>query len=287
MRFSPYLTTLLVITASASALSAEPAPECPRAREFITTLEFLRQDVSLKVPETQARTVATAVSAGCGGAAQRFIRVAKLLNTSGFGGNDSLEEARALARATDAETDTFIIVFRQAFLGEYLDLDLRASLNLAKSLSTSFEGDTEVARSDFNRIIQLCLSAEGKGGLNLPRPACAQFAADIARIGMRGAWKPASTPTPTNEKKKRPGVSEPFIRALNFLREDPTGPALTSAAALQLAREVVERGPEAEASFVTAYRYASSKKGLDLARAEAIAFARELSGGGPAPKSAR
>lgn len=257
----------LLLAPILTAIASTPAhgADCPRAREFITTLEFLRQDTDLKVPEAQGRKLASQVAAGCAGAAQRFIRVAKLLNASGLGGRDAIETALPFSERTDAETDTFIVVFRHAFVEEFLDLDLKASIDLARSLSSSFEGDVLAARDDFEKLIQFCVSPRK---LDLPKPLCAGFAADTARIGSTKPWGSG-------------GVAAPFIQVYEFLRSDTAGPALGASAALNLTREIISRGPDSSEGFMAAYRYASAKKGLDLARAEAISFARDLAGDAP------
>ncbi len=247
------LLSLVVSPAHAAPIPAS----CATAREFITTLEFLRSDTELKPSEEQARKLAEQVATGCTGAAARMIRVAKVLHRAGLSANDSLKTGVEFAAKTDREMETFIAVFRRAFLEEYLDLDLPAAVKLGRSLSTEFEGDVFAVRDDFERIVDHCIA---RNRWALPKPRCAQLASEIARSGQ--TWSG--------------GVSEPFLKLMSFATLDTSGPKLATDQALNLSRELIKSGPEAVDSFSIAYKYAVSDGGLKLTREDAIRFAQGL-----------
>ena len=250
--------SVLILSSFAGSAQAAPIPaSCATAREFITTLEFLRSDSELKPSEEQARQLAEQVATGCTGAAARMIRVAKILHRAGLSANDSLKTGVEFAAKTDREMETFIAVFRRAFLEEYLDLDLPAAVKLGRSLSTEFEGDVFAVRDDFERIVDHCIA---RNRWALPKPRCAQLAAEIARSGQ--AWSG--------------GVSEPFLKLMEFVTRDSSGPKVSTDQALHLARDLTKSGPEAADSFTVAYKYAVSDDGLKLSREDAIRFAQNL-----------
>lgn len=229
---------------------------CTTSREFITALEFLKKNQEIKLPEDQLRNTALAVSRGCTGAAQRFIRVSQLLAGAGLSGKDALQAGLEFASRTDRETETFIAIFQKGFLAEHLDLSVGASLSLARSLSTEFEGDVLAVRDDFETLLDYCIQAQH---LDLPRPQCAQFASELARKGQN--WSG--------------GLARPFIDLFEFMRSDK-GPQLATGDALRLSKTLIEQGPDGPSNFIQGFRYASSNKGLALTRSEAIAFAQDL-----------
>jgi hypothetical protein len=230
---------------------------CTSTREYITTLEFLRTKKELGMEEAESRRVARKVAKGCTGAASRFIRVASVLSGSGLGPHDSLTKGLEFAARDDREAETFVTVFRQAYLEQGLDLDLRASLKMADELTREFEGNTLGVRDDFERLLTFCASASS---LNLPKPQCGTFAARLARAGQR--WSG--------------GISQPFLRAFEFMREEIAGPKLATGKALELSEKLVSAGPDAPDNFITAYKYATKRKGLDLAVEPALKFATEM-----------
>jgi len=241
---------------SSGAEQSKIMENCSTAREFITAREFLRERKDLGIPEDQAHRLTTQIAEGCSGAAQRFIRVLGVLMHSGLTPNDSIKTALKLSKENDQQTETFLAVFQSAFLPEYLDLDLRSSLQLASSLSVEFEGDLVPVRDDFSKLVDFCLREDV---LNLPRPQCATFAARLTRLGAN--W--------------RGGISKAFIELFNYTRSSK-GPSLITGQALALTEEIIAQGPGAPENFQQAYRYALSAKGLTMPQQQAIAFARQM-----------
>ncbi len=254
--FAILLSTSFSMVAYGATEKAVEFRPCPASREYITALEFLRDNKDLKLPETEARKVADAIAKGCAGAAERFIRVSGLLTRAGFSGHEAAENGKRFAVGTAAEVDTFVSVFKRAFAEEYLDLDLEASLHMALALSKEFAGDQPQVRNDFERLLAFC-SEDRK--LGLPKPQCGAFASRLAAKGE-----------PWNG-----GVALPFIRGYEYLTSTH-GPSLITGDALKLGEALLAAGPGAFENFTQAYGYAVAEHGLALGRENAIKFAREL-----------
>lgn len=262
-RTRQWAMTLLVISAGwpGAALTAPSSLSCPSAKEFITTLEYLRAHTEYAIGEEAARKTAAQVAVGCEGAAQRFVRTVQILSMAGLSARDAFREGIDLSGRTTAEAETYITVFVAAFNRDGLDLDLASSVRIARSLATEFDGDPLAVRQDFDELVAFCV---GRKELNLPRPLCAEFAARMARHGQAFSG----------------GISGPFLDTLAFLSSDPRGPGLATHEALRLAERLVATGPTVPENFVQAYRYAVAKGGLDLASQQAFAFADSLASGG-------
>src|SRR5690349_12308650 len=95
----------LVLVAGAEYLMIEQSygkeTQCTFAREYITTLEYLRAHKDYAIPEAEARKLAQKVSEGCTGAAQRFIKVLDALSHAGVSANDSIQTGIEISTRTD------------------------------------------------------------------------------------------------------------------------------------------------------------------------------------------
>lgn len=245
-----------------STRAAEDSPSCTTTREFITTLEYLRDQKDFKLRDGDARAIASKVAQACTGAAERFIQVTDVLAKSGLSADDSVRAGLEFSSRSKADVAAFLTVFKEAFLSEHLDLDLRSALQLSRSLTTGFDGDVTAVSDDFRSLVDFCVGEK----LGLPRPECAEFAARNARKGE-----------PTG------GIARPFIRIYDFL-VSRDGPRLTTAQALKTAEQLIAAGPAAADNFIVGYRYAASRTGLQLSSSDAIEFARDLTMRKPASK---
>ncbi len=254
---------LAIAGASVSAQAAttpdiQAKTACTSAVEYVATLEYLRGgSKEYKVPEEEARKIAMDVSAGCSGAALRFIKVVQVLSKAELGARDAVRVATELSTKTDRETETFIAVFKRAYSEDSLDLDLFSSMKIARALSTEFEGDVLAVREDFEKIVDFCVNEKK---LDLPPPVCAEMASRIARRGQ--AWSG--------------GVSSGFLKIYEFARSHADGPKISTGAALRLAEELTADGPGAADNFIQGYRYASGAKGLGLPIEQAMIFAEKM-----------
>lgn len=229
---------------------------CTTTREYVTTLEFLRHRREFDVSEQQAQLIAKEVSQGCTGAARRFILVSSALSQAGLTSQDAFKAGIEFSIRTDSDADAFVTVFQKAYLEDALDLDVGSAMKLARQLSSEFDGDTVAAREDFEKLVSYCVSAKH---LDLPRPQCAIHAVRLVKLGQ--GWGG--------------GIAAPFIQAFEFLRSD-SGPELSTADAFPLAEKLVSATPDSVENFISGYKYAVSKHGLDLPREQAIEFAREM-----------
>ncbi len=247
------ITTLFLPQVS---YSRDLETNCTFTREYITTLEYLRKQSILAIPEPDARKISLQVSRGCTGAAQRFIKITTALRGANVGAMDSIRTGIEFASRTDIETETFNTVFLVAYLEEYLDLDLRSSLKLARSLSTEFQGDILGVRDDFETLVQFCV---GTKELNLPRAQCGTFAARIAHYG----------------EKFSGGVAPSFIELFSFLYSE-SGPRLTTGQALKLAETLIHGGKDSAENFIQAYKFGVAPLGLGDDIPTAIHFAEQM-----------
>ena len=231
--------------------------QCKSTREFVTAYEFLKENKEFSLQPQDIMTIADKVSNGCTGAANRLITVTNLLIKAQLDSKSALSYGQKFAAGTDVEMKTFKTVFIQSYFGDYLDLPLFDALKMANSLSLEFEGDKEKVQKDFERLVKYCVSEKE---LDLPRPQCARIAASVTRQGQ-------------NFKE---GVSKSFIALVEFITTDRRGPKRSTVEALNLAEKMVAFGPEAEKNFVTAYRYASSKSGLNLDIVKSLEFAEKM-----------
>lgn len=245
---------------SACSLFSRSKPEviagCLASREYITTLEYIRTQKEFALNEKQARELANKVSLGCTGASKRFIQVTNLLIKSDLPSQKAIETAMTYAHGTDEEYLAFISVFKSSYLESLLDLDLERSLNIATDLSLSFKGDKKVAEKEFTRLVDFCVS---KKSLDLPLMECAKSASRIIK---------SAEPFDFN-------VGSDFIEVFNYVTDNDKA-NIPTYEALKVAETVVKFGPEAKKSFVSAYEYAVSKKGLDVSVNDAIEFGKTM-----------
>jgi len=214
-----------------------------------------RDDLAIK--DRAAQEVATRVAQGCTGAAKRFISTIALLRQAELNSPEAVEIGLEYALGTDAEANTFSFVFKRAFVSDYLDLDLRSALQMARTLSSELKTDQDSVRKDFEQLLETCARSKK---LDLPRPQCGTFAMRITKKGEN--WNG--------------GVAKSFHAALDFLTSEK-GPSLTTGDALKLAEDLIASGPGSVENFTQAYRYAVAEKGMNLDREQAIAFSRKLS----------
>lgn len=243
-----------------SGASAHAAVDvaCTSAREFITSYRFMT-DSLVKLPADEARKLGEQVAKGCGGAADRFIRVTRTMIRAGMTPKDSVALGVELSGKRAAEVDSFLAIFRVLFLREYMDLDLPTSVRTARSLMGEFRADIEGVRRDFEQLAGFCARSGRSRTLDLPKGQCADFAVKIARAGQKHGG----------------GIAEPFIDLYEFL-VSKGGPALGAADALSLAESLLQSGAYASRNFIDAYQFGTSKNGLKLDSRDAIGFARGL-----------
>lgn len=258
---------MLSALASNSSHAFDTAPTCTSTKEYAATLRYLRSQKEFELPENEMRQTAKTVSEGCTGAALRFMRTAQLLSRSGVGSKNSVTSALELSHKTDRETETFLAVFRRAFLAENLDLDVRTSLKMARSLSIEFEGDVLAVRDDFEKILDFCVGGQQ---VELSKNQCGQLAARIAQKGQNFSG----------------GIAHSFVDVFEFLTKSSKGPKISVSYALKKSEELASSGPAYAENFIQGYLFAASEDGLQYTDQQAMKFAQEMAGKSTAAQTA-
>ena len=181
LKFLPLYCAILTTSAWASTMEQDAMQTCLSSREYVTTLEYLRDQDAYKLKEIDRQKLADKISQGCTGSAKRFIKINTLLIKAGFGTTTSIKTATDFALSTDQEADSFVAIFKTSFLKDFLDLNLAQSLKVAQTLSLGFTGDQEIALKDFKTISKFCLNSKT---VDLPLDRCIDIAAKIVVSGQ-------------------------------------------------------------------------------------------------------
>lgn len=251
------IPAIILFSSAAMAKMPESKPEtCLSSREYITTLEFLRENKAFGLEEKDCRVVSSKVSEGCTGSSKRFIQVINVLTKAGVPSKLALETAQKFALSSDDTTAAFMTVFKGAFIDSLLDLDVSQALNVAMELSYSYEGNKKLAEKHFNKLVEFCMD---KKSLDLPIPECARMSVRVIKSGSAFEFD----------------ITKDFIDLFNYLG-DQSKSNLPTFEALKVAEHVVKYGPEAKKNFTQAYEYAISKSGMEASQKDAIEFGKTM-----------
>ena len=235
--------------------------KCDSAKEFITTMQYLKKESELSLNPEEATKVSLDVSSGCNGAAKRFIQNTDMLRQSGMDARSAVKLGRRLATTDEAASAAFTKVFRLAFERFHLDLDFATAVRLAETLSVDFVGDPALAASDFDSIVSFCTRRKG---LDMSKPNCGELAMRVSRMSAEMDNKYSSA--------MKNGLAEMFIDSFDYLTSKD-GPGLTSGDALKIAENIAASGPVALDNFKEVYSYVTSSKGLSLSRGDGVKLA--------------
>jgi hypothetical protein len=249
---------LFLVLLSISGFSATKVenPPCESTKEFITSFEFLRSEKEMSLSGDISLKYATEVAKGCSGAAKRFIQTMTSLRKTDLGLTDVLEASQEIAKKDDATAEVFNGLFRKLYAQDGYDLDLKSSLELAKSLSLNFPGNAKTGLDDFDQVSAFCI---GKRSLDLPIKQCAELSQRIALLGG----------------KHETSVGSKFIESFQYLTK-ANGIGLPVKDALVLGEELLQKHPLAFTNFKQAYEYAISSSGMNADKKSAIAFAQKM-----------
>ncbi len=238
---------------------------CSSTREYVSTLEYLRDEQKLVGSEAKARYVADEVSKSCTGAAKRFISTAKLLNKIEFNNEELLKMAMNAAKASEEKSESFKIIFAKSYFDDELDLNVDSALKIAEELSFSFKGDASWAKEQFVDIVDYCADLSkskfslGKAKMSINKIECAKLASDLIQNSL-------------TEPKH---LAKDFIEIYEYLIIKKKS-ELSQAQAISIAKEVLQFGPTAKDNFFQAYEYAENKKGLAYSAVESVNFAKKM-----------
>ncbi len=246
------LLLLFSVNSLAKGVALKAPQTCLATREFVTTLEYLREHREFSLSETNAQALSHKISSGCTGASKRFIKVTNTLVKAGVPTQRSMEIATRFSDGSDEASTAFLMIFTGAYVENLLDLDVSQALTIALELSEAGSADAKLLEKNFNTLVEFCVA---KKSLDLPLVQCAQLGARVMKNGAALGFP----------------VARDFIEVYRFLTEDKKV-NLTSGEALKVAEEVTKHGPEATKNFIAAFEYAVSKKGLDRNVKEAVEF---------------
>ncbi|MFW7380729.1 MAG: hypothetical protein ACOH5I_18085 [Oligoflexus sp.] len=237
--------------------------DCQASREYVTVYNYLREETPLELNEEERRETAWQVAKGCDRSAWRFIQVMKTLMRADINPRHALQTAVELSHGDETRVKAFLTIFKLAHASDFLDLNLLQSLDLARSLSIDFLQLPHWLEDDFRKLVLFCVSEQA---LNLPRPQCGKWAADLIQ---------ATAKKLQNGQVLKIGVATPFFQGFEFLTGE-RGPQITSGDALQLLSQLLLVSPYTIANLIEAYQFATSDKGLKLDRSQGLEFSAEL-----------
>ena len=237
-------------------LASEVTERCESAKEYITTVAYLRDKKELGLDEKSIRKTAERVSKGCTGAARRFVKVFELLLKAEAGPRGSLKISTDFAQKGPEFAETFLKVFTRSYLAEYLDLDYQTSFKLAKNLSVNYSGNPKIAAKDFLKLVDFCSDEKNSG---LSKPTCGIIAGRVIK----------------RSGKFHARIAEEFIKSYNFMTSEK-GPAVTTVQALKFSEKLVAQGPEAVDNFISMFEFATDNDGLQLSTIQAIRYSGRI-----------
>lgn len=209
--------------------------ECHSAKEYITTYNFLKSKKELLLKEEDLQLISTNVTLGCDDAAKRFIKVFEILSKAEVDSKSALNYAKIYSKRTNNAADAFVTVFKDSFLKDFLDLDLKTSLDLANKIVPVEDKLTKIVSDDFENITKFC---KGSSGLTLNGQACANLAIDIVNSSIKYEAK----------------IFKNFKSSFDYL-SDGAKVNLASFEALKLAKEISSYGPKAFDNFKETYEF--------------------------------
>lgn len=247
--FSFFLTSM--------AMASTEYIACHASKEFITTYNFLLDQKELNIKEDQVRKFAIDASKGCSNAAQRFIEIYKLLTKANIDSKNSIEVALKYAKMNDKSAKAFMTIFKEAFLKEYLDLDVKAALTLSNSMIVENEKAVSYIKDDFEKVVKFCKSEQE---LNLNAKVCSELATEVISSTLKFNAK----------------MSDTFVDSFKYLTDDK-GLDLTSFDALTYAKKLSSYGPNSLKNFKEAIDFGVKKKFFAENRKMLIDYACEIS----------
>lgn len=231
---------------------------CTPSKEFITTMNYLKEKKEFSLNQNDAVSTAKEVAKGCRYSGKRFINALDLLLKINLATSDAIKVAKQVANSDEVKSEAFNDVLKRSFTKKYLDLPLKDAVHYAMELSINFKGSPAMAHADFKKLVDFCKDDDY---LEMPLGKCAEMSLKVSKLTTRYSQS----------------LSKSYITLFEFLN-DKEGPNLPTYQALSIANELIEYGPTVAQSFKTAYEYASNEKsGLALDRTKAINFAKDLS----------
>lgn len=233
------------------------AVECESTKEFISTIEYLRLQKKLALPDNEILKTALLVSENCNGAAKRFSRILDTLVTSGVDHEHARHFAVTYSREDNESVEAFISLFQGLVLEKKFNLPFYQAFETAKYFAESTKGNKVELKKDFLGFLGFCF--EDVNGILLSLEQCRSLSFSYLKLH-------ADYPK---------GVFQDFKTLFTFLRnEKETGLAISNA--LAITQKILLNGPGAQKNFIDSYRYGLNK--LNMKPAQSLALAYKLAG---------
>lgn len=228
---------------------------CYPAKEYITTLEYLRSKELFVVDPKMQHSIALEVSNGCINAAQKFLKIAGVLLAAELDAQSATKEALKFVKRDEKVVNAFIDIFKMLFQKKFLDLSVVDSLTITRELVDSEKVDGNLVASNFQKTAEFCLKNYSPSYRD-----CSRLAKDVALVA----------------NKYQKDAYQSFIRMVEFFSKRD-GVNMVASEMFSYALKVVALGPTASESFIRAYDYATSSEGLKMDRQNGLQFALEIS----------
>ncbi|MEK6624968.1 MAG: hypothetical protein AABY86_08370 [Bdellovibrionota bacterium] len=236
-----------------------PVRNCLSTREYITSLNYLREQKSLGLEEKDSRNLADLISKGCTGAAQRFIKIINLLIKAELPSKLAISTAEEICNKSDQVAENFAQIFAKVYLEKFFDLPATEALRLARNLALQLERKAIKVLEDFTILSDFCLSRKG---LDLPFTQCLSL---IEKVLPQG-------------REQEDSIARAFVKLFEFLTSEEKGPKMATNKALDEAKKTIAHGPNGVENFMLAYLFATNPTGLGLPYIQAIEFAQKMAG---------
>jgi len=274
---------------------------CSTSKEYITTLNFLRDHKEFGLEEKGIQSIADNVSKGCTDSALRFIKATDMLVKASLPTVTALEEGQRLAVKSNAETENFVSIFKRIYLEKFFDLPASDALALAKKITMELEHDHVRVLSDFNELSDFCLNRKG---LDLSLKTCSDMIGKIIpkvelerdhvrvlsdfnelsdfclnRKGLDLSLKTCSDMIgkiiPKGEDQA-PSIARAFVDLIEFMTVDSKGPQIPLKQAIDESIKILDHGSRAADNYILAFKFAISEKGLSMKNKDAMAFSATM-----------
>ena len=250
------LFCLIILSMSSyvvAAIDIEKIQNCHSTKEYVTSFRYLEDKKAFSLKKNDIMKVADGVSKGCSGAAKRFIEITDLLVKAEVETSEAIKIGMEFSAKNEQMTDTFITIFKETFLKEYLDLNIASAIDFSRKLSLEKDGNPKMIKNDFQKIVRFCLDQKS---LDLSGPKCSDLASRVAVSGTKFNIEMAPI----------------FLEHYDFLTAKE-GINLSTYKALEISLKLIGGGPLSAENLKDAYKFATSKSGLDQGVEAAINYA--------------
>lgn len=212
------------------------AAVCESSKEFISTIEYLRNQKSFVLPDSEIFKAALSISENCNGASYRFQKMINTLVATGVDHNHALKFSIQYSQEDSASVDAFLSLFQGLVLEKKFNLPFYQAFETAKFFAESSKGNKSELKKDFLGFLGFCF--DDPNGTMLSLDQCRKLSFKYLDL----------------HKNFPNGVFKEFKNLFTFLR-DQKETGLPIASALALTHEVLLNGPGAQKNFIDSYKY--------------------------------